>query len=67
MLSRTVFASQGNILYPNQKLWLIPIKPTATEHIVDKKVIEDEIVEGEKEEDCGADQERKAWFLAHFS
>lgn len=43
MLSRTVFASQGNILYPNQKLWLISSQPTATEHIVDKKVIEDEI------------------------
>lgn len=68
MLSRTVFASQGNILYPNQKLWLIPIKPTATEHIVvDKKVIEDEIARRRRVRIVVLTRKGKAWFLVHFS
>ena len=68
MLSRTVCASQGNIVYPNQKLWLIPIKPTATEHIVvDKMVIEDEIARRRRVRIVVLTRKGKAWFLVHLS
>ena len=68
MLSRTVCASQGNIVYPNQKLWLIAIKPTATEHVVvGDKVIDDEIAGRGRVRIVVLTRKGTAWFLVHLS
>ena len=61
-------ASQVNILYPSKKLWLVPVKPTATEHVVvDDKVIDDETAGRGRVRIVVLTRKGKAWFLVHLS